>query len=72
MAGPTRFVGSDVGARPTNTAIPFVLISWGKLHIDSAVAAVLNSTVPLFTMIIAHLFLSDDHLTLPRLIGLLT
>jgi drug/metabolite transporter (DMT)-like permease len=56
----------------TNTAIPFVLISWGELHIDSAVAAMLNSTVPLFTMIIAHLFLSDDRLTLPRLIGLLT
>jgi drug/metabolite transporter (DMT)-like permease len=55
----------------TNTAIPFVLISWGELHIDSAVAAVLNSTVPLFTMVIAHLFLSDDRLTLPRLIGLL-
>ena len=55
----------------TNTAIPFVLISWGELHIDSAAAAILNSTVPLFTMVIAHLFLSDDRLTLPRLIGLL-
>jgi drug/metabolite transporter (DMT)-like permease len=55
----------------TNTAIPFVLISWGETHIDSAVAAVLNSTVPLFTMIIAHLFLSDDRITLPRIIGLL-
>lgn len=55
----------------TNTAIPFVLISWGETHIDSAVAAVLNSTVPLFTMVIAHVFLSDDRITLPRVIGLL-
>jgi len=55
----------------TNTAVPFVLISWGELYIDSAVAAILNSTVPLFTMVIAHLFLSDDRLTLPRLVGLL-
>lgn len=54
-----------------NTAIPFVLISWGELYIDSAVAAVLNSTVPLFTMIVAHLFLSDDRLTAMRLFGLL-
>lgn len=54
-----------------NTAIPFVLISWGELYIDSAVAAVLNSTVPLFTMVIAHLFLSDDRLTSMRLFGLL-
>lgn len=55
----------------TNTAVPFVLISWGELHIDSAVAAVLNSTVPLFTMLIAHVFLSDDRITLPRIVGLL-
>lgn len=55
----------------TNTAVPFVLISWGELFIDSAVAAVLNSTVPLFTMLIAHIFLSDDRITLPRIVGLL-
>lgn len=55
----------------TNTAVPFVLISWGELFIDSAVAAVLNSTVPLFTMLIAHVFLSDDRMTLPRIVGLL-
>ena len=55
----------------TNTAVPFVLISWGELFIDSAVAAVLNSTVPLFTMLIAHVFLSDDRITLPRIVGLL-
>ena len=55
----------------TNTAIPFVLISWGEVHIDSALAAVLNSTVPLFTMVIAHLALSDDRLTPSRLAGLL-
>lgn len=55
----------------TNTAVPFVLISWGELFIDSAVAAVLNSTVPLFTMLIAHVFLSDDRITLPRITGLL-
>lgn len=55
----------------TNTAVPFVLISWGEIHIDSAVAAILNSTVPLFTMVIAHLFLHDDRLTWSRLAGLL-
>lgn len=55
----------------TNTAVPFVLISWGELYIDSAVAAVLNSTVPLFTMLIAHVFLSDDRITVPRIVGLL-
>jgi drug/metabolite transporter (DMT)-like permease len=54
----------------TNSLIPYVLISWGELYIDSAVAAILNSTTPLFAMIIAHLLLSDDRITLPRLAGL--
>jgi drug/metabolite transporter (DMT)-like permease len=55
----------------TNNAIPYVLISWGEQYIDSAVAAILNSTTPLFTMIIAHFFLHDDRLSWPRLAGLL-
>ncbi|MCJ7513977.1 MAG: DMT family transporter [Anaerolineales bacterium] len=54
----------------TNTLLPFALISWGEQYIDSGVAAILNGTVPLFTMVIAHLFLSDDRMTLPRLVGL--
>ncbi len=54
----------------TNTLLPFALISWGEQHIDSAVAAILNGTVPLFTMVLAHLFLKDDRMTLPRIAGL--
>ncbi|MDX1435847.1 MAG: DMT family transporter [Anaerolineales bacterium] len=53
-----------------NTAIPFILISWGQQFIDSAVAAILNSTVPLFTMIIAHFFLVDERINFSRLVGL--
>jgi len=54
-----------------NTAIPYFLISWGEQYIDSAVAAILNSSTPLFTMVIAHIFLDDDRITSPRLTGLL-
>jgi drug/metabolite transporter (DMT)-like permease len=46
------------------------LITWGELSIDSAVAAILNATVPLFTIVIAHLFLQDDRMTVQRVIGL--
>jgi drug/metabolite transporter (DMT)-like permease len=53
-----------------NNASPYLLISWGELHIDSAVAAILNSTVPLFTMVIAHAFLSDDRMTRARFLAL--
>ncbi|MCL4257434.1 MAG: DMT family transporter [Anaerolineales bacterium] len=55
----------------TNTAFPFVLISWAELHIDSAVASILNSSVPLFTTIIAHIALTDDKMSVRRVLGLL-
>jgi drug/metabolite transporter (DMT)-like permease len=55
----------------TNTAVPFVLISWAEQYIDSAVASILNSSVPLFTMLIAHFVLSDDKMTRQRVLGLI-
>ena len=55
----------------TNIAIPFFLISWGEQSIDSAVASVLDATVPLFTILIAHYLLDDDKITLPKMLGLL-
>ena len=55
----------------TNIAIPFFLISWGEQSIDSAVASVLDATVPLFTILIAHYLLHDDKITLPKVLGLL-
>ena len=54
----------------TSVAIPFFLITWGELFIDSAVASILNATVPLFTVVIAHLFLQDDKMTIQRVAGL--
>jgi drug/metabolite transporter (DMT)-like permease len=54
----------------TNTAAPFVLISWGELYIDSGVAAILNASVPLFTTILAHFMLSDDKINWQRVVGL--
>lgn len=55
----------------TNVAIPFFLISWGEQTIDSAVAAILDATVPLFTILIAHYLLHDDKMTVPKVLGLL-
>jgi drug/metabolite transporter (DMT)-like permease len=55
----------------TNTALPFVLISWGEQTIDSAMASILNSSVPLFTLVIAHFALKDERITVDRGLGLL-
>ena len=53
-----------------NTALPFTLITWGEIHINSSLASILNGTVPLFTIVIAHFALPDDKITLPKLAGL--
>jgi len=53
-----------------NVAIPFVLISWAETHISSGMAAILNSTVPLFTIMLAPLFLVEEKFTLRTLAGL--
>jgi drug/metabolite transporter (DMT)-like permease len=56
---------------PTSLAIPVFLISWGEQSIDSAVASILNATVPLFTIVIAHYWLHDDRMTVQKVLGLL-
>jgi drug/metabolite transporter (DMT)-like permease len=54
-----------------NTALPFVLITWAEQYIDSSLAGVLNGTVPLFSLVIAHLALADDKIDLNKLLGLI-
>lgn len=55
----------------TNLAIPFFLITWGQIYIDSGVASILDATVPLFTILAAHFILHDDKMTTPKVLGLL-
>jgi len=55
----------------SNIAIPFFLISWGEQLINSGVAAILDATVPLFSVVLAHFMLKDDKMTLPKVLGLL-
>jgi len=54
-----------------NNAIPFSLIVWGQRDIASGLAAILNATTPLFTVIIAHYTTGDDKMTVLRIGGIL-
>ena len=45
-----------------NNALPFSLIFWGQTQIASGLAAILNATTPLFTLIVAHLSTDDEKL----------
>ena len=50
--------------------VPFILIAWAEEHIASGTASVLNSTMPLFTMLFAAIFLIEEQLTPARVAGL--
>lgn len=52
-----------------NNAIPFSLIFAGQTRIDSALAAILNATTPLFTVLLAHFLTRDERLTPLRALG---
>jgi len=52
-----------------NNVIPFSLLVWGQTHIASGLAAILNATTPLFTVIVAGVFLTDEHITISKLAG---
>ncbi|MEP3248528.1 MAG: EamA family transporter [Sneathiella sp.] len=53
-------------------ALPFFLISWAELEVDSSVAAILIGSVPLSAFVVGHFVTSDEKLTLPRLIGVIS
>ena len=50
---------------------PFLLISYGQLGIDSSLAGILMSTMPISTLILSHFFLDDERMTKTKLIGFL-
>jgi drug/metabolite transporter (DMT)-like permease len=52
-----------------NNVIPFSLIFWGQTYISSSLAAILNATTPLWTVVLAHFLTKDERMTLNRLSG---
>ena len=56
-----------------NNALPFFLIVNGQAQpgFHGGMSSIFNSTVPLFTVIIAQFFLADEKITLPKLIGIM-
>lgn len=54
-----------------NNVIPFVLIVWGQHTIGAGLAAIMNATTPIFSVIIAHIFTTDDKATPLKVSGIL-
>ena len=43
----------------TNAALPYTLIAYAELRLDAGLAAILNATTPLFTALVAWLWIKD-------------
>lgn len=55
-----------------NNALPFGLIVWAQTHIPSGLASILNATVPLFGVVVAHFMTQDEKVDARRVLGVLT
>jgi drug/metabolite transporter (DMT)-like permease len=50
-------------------SLNYGLVFWGEQYISSGLAALLQSMLPLFGLIIAHFYLPGERMTLPRIGG---
>lgn len=53
------------------SVLPFYLFCYAEQSIDSALAAILNATTPMFTATLAHYFVPSDRLKIHKIIGIL-
>ncbi len=54
-----------------NNAIPFTLLAWGQLHIETGLTAILNAATALWGVLVAAAVFADERLTRARLAGVL-
>ena len=66
-----RIYGHLLVMAVVNIVIPFALITWAERSVDSSLAAILTSAVPLFAIVIAPLVLPDEPIRVNGVIGLL-
>jgi drug/metabolite transporter (DMT)-like permease len=52
-------------------ALNYGLVFWGEQHISSGLAAVLQSTFPVFGLVFAHFYLPHERMTTVKVIGVL-
>jgi len=54
-----------------NQSLPFVLSTWGQLQLDGGLTSILQSTAPLFTVLLAAWLTTDESLSISKIIGIL-
>lgn len=54
-----------------NNSVPFTLVAYAERSINSGVASILDSTIPLFALIFAHFFLHGEKMQCKKVLGLM-
>ena len=57
------------GMAVLNNLLPFSLIAYGQLRVESGLASIYNATTPLFTVVLAHFFTRTEKLTPLKALG---
>jgi drug/metabolite transporter (DMT)-like permease len=65
---PALAPGAFVGI--VGMAVPFLLITWGETHVDSGLAAIAISSVPIFVALLALKFAAGERSTRLGMVGL--
>lgn len=64
-------LGAMLGMGVLNNVIPFTLIVWGQTGVASGLASIINATMPIFTVVVAHFLTDDEKLSGRRAVGVL-
>jgi drug/metabolite transporter (DMT)-like permease len=54
-----------------NNVIPFILFGWGQTRIASGLASIMNATTPIWGVVVAHFFTSDEKMSGRKLAGVI-
>lgn len=55
-----------------NSVVPFTLIAWAERTVEAALAAILNSTSPIFAFVLTAAFARHEPVTMRKLLGVAT
>jgi drug/metabolite transporter (DMT)-like permease len=66
---PPRAWGAIAVMAVLNNAVPFTLIVWAQQALPSGLAAILNATTPLWTVLVAHALTQEERATPGKVLG---
>ena len=54
-----------------NNVLPFSLMAWGQLYVETGLTSILNAATAIFGVLLAAAFFRDERLSKPKLIGVI-